>query len=208
MNKTQLIKLQIFLTLILLINLVALCLNFTIYKAVKEINTQPLPIHTITVVKDVVLMKQEPEIIETKELPEVIIEPKTEQELIADYINEICILYPVVKPELVKSVILHESNFDSKATNGTCIGLMQISTNWHQDRAERLGVTDFYDPYSNILLGVDYISELTLANNSVPLALMLYNMKHDEAYQMYQEGKISFYAKSVLAQAEIYKKGE
>lgn len=203
MNKSQWIKLQTSLLVILAINLGTLSLNFATYQAIKDSTPQPIIEHKIHVVK------QEPiELtpIEVVEAPVQIV--KTQEEIISDYIYEVCSLYPNVDPAIVKSVIFHESRFDPKATNGKCIGLMQVSTYWHADRAARLGVTDFYDPYSNILLGVDYLSELINTSNSVPLALMLYNMKHADAYQMFKEGRISSYAKSVLAEAEIYKKGE
>jgi hypothetical protein len=123
------------------------------------------------------------------------------------YVSSICLLYNI-EPNLIKSIIYHESRGNPKAENGDCVGLMQISMRWHADRAEKLGVTDFYDPYSNILLGVDYISELFKQYDDPALVLMLYNMKHDDALKMYNEGRISVYAKSVLAMTENYEKGE
>lgn len=40
---------------------------------------------------------------------------------------------------------------------------MQISSAWHQERMERLGVTDLKNPFGNILVGVDYLAELAEA---------------------------------------------
>lgn len=132
----------------------------------------------------------------------------TNEETVRKYVDEITKSYPNVKPELVMSVIYHESRFNSTAKTGNCLGLMQISTRWHKDRAKRLGVTDFYDPYSNILLGVDYLSDLTTQHEDIRLVLMLYNMNHKTAFKLYKQGKTSKYALSVLDMAEKYKKGE
>jgi hypothetical protein len=134
--------------------------------------------------------------------------PTDPREVINSYIQDICSKYPNVEPELIRSMVQQESRYNPKATNGSCQGLMQISTRWHKDRATRLGVTDFYDPYSNILLGVDYISELLTKYKDPRLALMLYSMKHKDALELYSNGKISTYATTVLARAEDYKKGE
>jgi hypothetical protein len=128
-------------------------------------------------------------------------------EYINSCINYVCTIYDI-RPELIKSIVYQESDFNPNAKNGNCVGLMQISTRWHADRAAKLGVTDFYDPYSNILLGVDYLAELLKRYEDPKLVLMLYNMKHDIAFRMYAEGKISDYAKTILAMTENYKKGE
>lgn len=63
---------------------------------------------------------------------------------------------------MVMAIIEHESNFDRHAINynGTCFGLMQIYVYYNQSRINRLGVTDIYDAYSNILVGVDLLNEL------------------------------------------------
>jgi hypothetical protein len=134
--------------------------------------------------------------------------PQTsEQETIDGYVRDICSKYNM-EPTLIKSIIKQESNYNPKAANGNCLGLMQVSSRWHKNRADRLGITDFYDPYSNILLGVDYLSELYNTHKDMRLALMLYNMKHDTAISMYENGQISNYAKTIMARAEEYKKGE
>lgn len=131
----------------------------------------------------------------------VIPEPLTLEEQIDIWVEEICSNYNV-NSSLVKSMIWHESRYRPDARNGNCLGLMQISTRWHQGRAERLGVTDFFDPYSNILLGVDYISELLTKYKDPALALMAYNMGPAAAVAKYRSGEISGYAKSVLARAD------
>lgn len=120
---------------------------------------------------------------------------------IEGYILDICKRYPNVSPEMVHSVIWHESRYDasSKNSNGTCVGLMQISTKWHKQRAEKLGVTDLFDPYGNILVGVDYLNDLYQYNGKDwNLALMLYSMDNKKAREMYSKGEITNYVSSVI----------
>jgi hypothetical protein len=131
----------------------------------------------------------------------------TGREQINAYVVEICEKYNM-EPELIMSVIVSESDYNPRATTGQCLGLMQISSRWHKDRAAKLGVKDFYDPYGNILLGVDYLSELRDKYKDMRLVLMMYNMSHNAAMEMYKNGQISNYAKKILARAEQYKKGE
>ena len=159
------------------------------------------------------LFTQEPVYIENVIREEVIIEvkeeqtPLTEAELIASYIVEVSSIYKV-DPYLIDSIVYHESRHIPSAKNGNCLGLMQVCTTWHMDRAERLGVKDFYDPYGNLLLGVDYISELLNATDGdVELTLMLYNMNHKQAYSMRAKGEVSWYASSVLKRVEDLKQG-
>lgn len=128
---------------------------------------------------------------------------------IDEYIIDVCSRYSNVDVNLIRSIVYHESGYNAFSVNynGTCVGLMQIYTKYHMDRAARLGVTDFFDPYSNILLGVDYISELTNNLGDIRLVLMTYNMGYKKAYNLYSNGTISGYAKSVLATAEGLEEG-
>ena len=126
--------------------------------------------------------------------------PMTQQELIDWNVEDICKQYGV-DPALIKSIIWHESRGNPMARNGSCKGLMQISSKWHATRAQRLGVSDFYDIRGNILLGVDYISELLKNCKDPALALMAYNMGHARAKELYNAGYISNYAQSVLEKA-------
>lgn len=131
----------------------------------------------------------------------------TEKEIIDNYVDSICLSYGI-DSSLVKSIVWHESRYNPKATNGSCVGLMQISTIWHSQRASRLGVTDFYDPYSNLLIGIDYLSAIFKNHKDPALVLMLYNMDNNTALKLYKEGKITNYAKSVLSLAEKIRKEE
>lgn len=94
------------------------------------------------------------------------------------YVEEISYIYNIC-PELVMAIIEAESSGNPNAVNGNCKGLMQVSERWHKDRMERLGVTSLFEPYGNILVGVDYINELFDTYGDVEMVLMVYNGSSD-----------------------------
>lgn len=120
----------------------------------------------------------------------------TEKQRIDSYIEIVSSEYAIC-PELVMAIVETESGYDPYARNGSCSGLMQVSTYWHKGRMQSLGVTNIFDEQSNILVGVDYLSEL-LEQYDEPLALMVYNMGYTTAYSYYKNGTISSYAKNIL----------
>ena len=115
------------------------------------------------------------------------------------YIEVVCEQKDIC-PELVQALIETESNWDPEARNGDCIGLMQISEYWHQDRMERLGVTDLTDPYDNILVGVDYLQELTCRYVDQAMVLMIYN-GDSRVWRFWETGEMSEYAAKILERA-------
>ena len=126
----------------------------------------------------------------------------TPEDTINQYVFEVCSSYENIDPYIVQSIIYHESSYNPKATNGYCHGLMQIYEKWHIARMDKLGVTDLYDPKSNIKVGVDILNDYYIYNGeSIELALMLYNMNHNTAFEMYATGEVSSYAISVLDMA-------
>ena len=66
---------------------------------------------------------------------------------------------------------------------------------------ERLGAADLTDPRQNILVGIDYLSQLFSENEDIYLILMKYNMCQDTAYQKWRAGDYSNYAVSVAARS-------
>lgn len=128
-------------------------------------------------------------------------DPPSWEEIVNSYTVDICENYSNVSPLLVQSIIWHESTYRPNVSNGNCVGLMQVSTYWHADRATKLGVTDFYDPYSNILVGVDYLSSLIKSYNDIYVALMVYNGDAN-VNKYYTEGYISSYARSVVSRQQ------
>lgn len=89
------------------------------------------------------------------------------EDLYINYAYEIShFYYPDIDPERVCSIIYHESRFDPNARNSKTgvEGLTQINPKWHTKRAERLGVTNLYAPYGNILVCFDILNELAEDN--------------------------------------------
>lgn len=64
--------------------------------------------------------------------------------------------------------------FDKVGDDGHSIGYMQIYEECHRDRMERLNVTDLTNPYQNVLVGIDYLSELIERYGTIQDALAAY----------------------------------
>lgn len=80
-----------------------------------------------------------------------------------------------IQYELALAVIWQETNFRNiTGDGGDSIGYMQVQPKWHKGRMDKLGVTDLSDPYSNFLVGLDYLAEL-LGRYDLPNALTAYN---------------------------------
>lgn len=111
-----------------------------------------------------------------------------------------------IDSKLIRAMIQVESEYDPCAES-VCgaIGLMQIVEKYHVDRMDRLGVTDLKDPYSNILVGTDYIAELIEKHGNVIKALMIYNMGGNGA-DLYDQGIISEYARSVMNEVKAIRR--
>jgi len=183
---------------ILLIPLILCLIEILSSGLVKPVTVQPVPTPT----NSPLVLEQCVAVMYVPESTPVTI--PTQEEIINGYINDICSQYGV-DPYVVEGIVFYESRYQPYVHNGRCVGLMQVNTYCHAKRAERLGVTDFYDPYSNILVGVDYLSELIDTTQSTTLALMSYNMGQTAAYRLYKTGKTSSYARLVLAKAEELK---
>lgn len=57
-----------------------------------------------------------------------------------NFINSVSESYNL-DPDLIKAVIKTESDCNTEAlSNAGCIGLMQISPKWHEDRCAKLGL--------------------------------------------------------------------
>lgn len=82
-----------------------------------------------------------------------------------------------IQPEFIIAVCYVESQYNRNAVNnaGTCHGLMQVYTEFHLDRMARLGVTDIYSVYGNILVATDYLAELFDKYEDPATVLMVYN---------------------------------
>ena len=81
-----------------------------------------------------------------------------------------------VSPAVVMAVIGTESNYNVTAIgdHGNSFGLMQIYQSVHRDRMERLEVTNLLNPYQNVTVGIDFLSELMDRGNGIEWALSFY----------------------------------
>lgn len=81
-----------------------------------------------------------------------------------------------IDPCIIFAQIAIESNYQADAIgdNGNSYGLMQIYKAVHLDRMERLGVDDLLDPYQNVTVGIDIMSELLGWNKGLDYALSYY----------------------------------
>ena len=118
------------------------------------------------------------------------------------YCVEIGNMYGIC-PELLMAMIESESSGNPNAQNGSCKGLLQVSEKWHADRMKKLGVANICDPYGNILVATDYISELAEKYEDVGMVLMVYN--GDSMAKDYLNGtaNLSKYAEKILARSEV-----
>lgn len=137
--------------------------------------------------------------------PEMEVNAQSSEPILSDevikYCDEIGKEYSICS-ELLQSIIITESSGNPKAENSGCVGLMQIFEKYHTDRMKRLGVTDLYDPYSNILVGADYIEELHVKYGDIGLVLDIYN-GNSKAFDNNEKGIISSYAEGILERSEI-----
>lgn len=77
--------------------------------------------------------------------------------------------------ELALAVVWQETDFRNViGDGGDSLGYMQVQPRWHEERMERLGVTDLMDPYSNFLVGCDFLAEL-FSKYDIRDALTKYN---------------------------------
>lgn len=109
---------------------------------------------------------------------------------------------------LIFALIEKESDYDSDliGDNGQAFGLMQIQKQWHQERMDRLGVTDLMEPEQNITVGIDYLVELFQTGHEVDWVLMAYNGGPAYADRNRDNGTVSSYATEIIERAEQLRK--
>ena len=101
-------------------------------------------------------------------------------------------------PELLQSIGWWESRFQPDAESGGCIGIMQIMPRWHQERMERLGITDLTDIRQNMTVAADYLSSLARDEEDMEEALMRYHGESRISERL-DAGEMSGYVEKVLA---------
>ena len=110
-----------------------------------------------------------------------------------------------ISTALVLAMIERESNFDASAIgdNGRSFGLMQIQPRWYQERMEQLGGGDWLNPYDNVTVGINILTDLFRKyGDDLYMVLMIYNGGSSYARRMVEQGKVSDYALEIVARAE------
>lgn len=123
-----------------------------------------------------------------------------------DYIRSKCIEYDVPM-ELVIALIDKESSFRADVVSNTDdYGYMQINKFNHEWLSETLGVSNFLDPYENVLCGIYIISEhLEKTDGNLELALMRYNCGATGAKKLWDKGIYStHYTDKVMTAYNFY----
>lgn len=118
-----------------------------------------------------------------------------------EYTQTLCRIYEV-DYKLALAVMSVESDFRPNLISRTNdYGIMQINKVNHKRLKGALGITDFLDPYQNILAGVAMLSELN--GYSTTQALMIYNCGANGAKNLWKKGiKKTAYTDKVQARME------
>lgn len=126
-------------------------------------------------------------------------------ESLQEYIMLLCEQEQVPVP-LILAMIEQESTFQSEVVSKTNdYGLMQINQCNHDWLSESYGITDFLDPYQNVLCGISLIGGYLSEYEDVTKALMCYNTGEYGANRLWDKGITSTsYSRSVLAKMTKY----
>lgn len=124
------------------------------------------------------------------------IRPLVGKELYISYIEEIHAMYfPELDPVIVQAVMQSESNY-VPTVESYCgaVGLMQVLPKYHAWRMSKYGLSDIWDPYTNIVVGMDFLNETYEKTGLYYQALRAY-------------GGTDRYAKYILALSEEIRQG-
>jgi soluble lytic murein transglycosylase-like protein len=109
-------------------------------------------------------------------------------EELQDYIRTLCEENDVPM-DLVIAQIQIESGYRADCISGTNdYGLMQINKINHGWLKEKYGITDFLDPYQNVLCGINILSGHLKNCGSLKKALMSYNLGTAGAEKLWNQG--------------------
>ena len=119
--------------------------------------------------------------------------------LYVEYVCEVCREY-TMDPAVLFGMMYQESRFRSEVVgdHGKAFGILQVQPRWHQERMQRLGVTDLTDPWQAIWVACDYLAEIREDHPDIRQMLTIYRYGTLEV-----SGED--YAGIVLEQAETYR---
>ena len=122
-----------------------------------------------------------------------------------DYIRALC-EEKQVPMELVIALIEVESSFQANAVSKTNdYGLMQINRINHEWLTKTYGITDFTDPYQNVLCGITILSQHYHRFGDTDKALMAYNLGATGAKHKWEQGVYeTSYTQKIKSAMEVY----
>ena len=128
---------------------------------------------------------------------------------IQKYIYYLCDAYDI-NYSLILGMIDTESDFHANCISDTGDhGLMQINECNFAELGEKLGITDFDDPYQNVFAGMFVVRTLFEKYGSTNQVLMAYNMGESGATSLWKQGIYETnYSKSVLSDQAKYEVSE
>lgn len=102
--------------------------------------------------------------------------------------------YNNVDPYVALAVLECESDYNPhEYSYAGAVGLMQVIPKYHAWRIDKHGLDDLWDPYTNIICGIDFLSELYAKHGNWSRALFGYNAS-------------TAYVNKVLNRADILRK--
>ena len=106
-------------------------------------------------------------------------------------------------PELLMAMAERESRCLPEVENGSCKGLMQVNATCHKHRFIDAGwsETEWTDPYKNMYVAADYLSDLFADYEDVGIVLGLYHGESN-AVSRAQKGQLSSYVTKILERSE------
>lgn len=121
----------------------------------------------------------------------------SDKERYIEYILDVCErYYPDLDPVIVQAVMETESQYIPTVQScAGAVGLMQVIPKWHSWRMEKYGLDDIWDPYTNVVVGADFLNESLKRYGNYRGALYAYNNS-------------TSYVNYVLALAEEIRQGE
>ncbi len=122
-----------------------------------------------------------------------------------EYTYYLCEAY-YIDFEFVMALMYTESSFNADIVSGTNdYGLMQINKCNHAELTDKLGITDFTEPYQNIRAGVYILRRLFEKYDDAAKVCMAYNMGEYGASVLWEQGVYeTAYSNKVLAKADEY----
>lgn len=107
---------------------------------------------------------------------------------------------------LIMAQIGAESDFHSGISSDVgAVGLMQIRGSIHYELMDSLGVTNLYNEYENVLVGITLMNSFLLKYEDIELSLMAYNCGEAGASRLWNQEKYSTsYTKEILTVSATY----